>query len=108
MSKRKDLRWLFKGRHLDREVIVLCVRWQLRYKFGLRNLVEMLAERGLSLALAPKEVPVGHYDPALGESPHAGVCQTLESVDYDNRSVVAGRRDLREDSRQMGLSLPRR
>jgi hypothetical protein len=27
MSKLKDLEWLFNGRHFDREVIVLCVRW---------------------------------------------------------------------------------
>nr|WP_193727832.1 IS6 family transposase [Paraburkholderia franconis] len=42
--------WLFNGRHFDREVIVLCVRWYLRYKLSLRDLVEMMAERGLSLA----------------------------------------------------------
>ena len=23
---------LFKGRHFDREIIILCVRWYLRYK----------------------------------------------------------------------------
>src|ERR1700722_5657619 len=41
---------LFKGRHFDREIIDLCVRWYLRYKLSLRNLVEIMAERGLSLA----------------------------------------------------------
>src|SRR3954453_23386299 len=50
MSKLKDLEWLFNGRHFDREVIVLCVRWYLRYKPSLRDLVEMMAERGLSRA----------------------------------------------------------
>jgi len=35
---------------LDREVIILCVRWYLRYKFSFRDLVEMMAERVLSLA----------------------------------------------------------
>lgn len=44
MSKLKDLEWLFNGRHFDLAVIVLCVRWYLRY------LVEMMAERGVSLA----------------------------------------------------------
>ena len=39
-----------KGRHFDREIIVLCVRWYLRYKLSFRDLVEMMAERGLSLA----------------------------------------------------------
>ena len=41
---------VFEGRHFDREIIVLCVRWYLRYKLSLRDLVEMMAERGLSLA----------------------------------------------------------
>src|SRR3984957_14375641 len=41
---------LFKGRHFDREIIGLCVRWYLRYKLSFRDLVEMMAERGLSLA----------------------------------------------------------
>ncbi|MFM0150877.1 IS6 family transposase, partial [Paraburkholderia sp. RL18-085-BIA-A] len=36
--------------HFERNVIILCVRWYLRYKLSLRDLVEMMAERGLSLA----------------------------------------------------------
>jgi transposase-like protein len=48
MSKRTKAD-LFKGRHYERELIVLCVRWYLRFKLSLRDLVEMLAERGLSL-----------------------------------------------------------
>ena len=39
---------LFKGRHFDRQIIVLCVRWYLRYKLSFRDLVEM--REGLSLA----------------------------------------------------------
>ena len=50
MIKRKGLEGLFDGRHFDREIIILCVRWYLRYKLSLRDLVEMMAERGLSLA----------------------------------------------------------
>jgi transposase-like protein len=50
MSKLKNLEKLFGGRHFDREIIILCVRWYLRYKLSLRDLVEMMAERGLSLA----------------------------------------------------------
>jgi transposase-like protein len=41
---------LFKGRQFEREVIILCVRWYLRFKLSFRDLVEMIAERGLSLA----------------------------------------------------------
>jgi putative transposase len=41
---------LFRGRHFDREVIILCVRWYLRYKLSFRDLVEMMSERGLNLS----------------------------------------------------------
>jgi transposase-like protein len=40
---------LFKGRHFDREIIVLCVRWYLRFKLSSRDLVQMMAERGVAL-----------------------------------------------------------
>ncbi len=50
MGKRKSIEDLFKGRHFEREIILLCVRWYLRYKLSYRDLVEMMAERGLSLA----------------------------------------------------------
>jgi transposase-like protein len=50
MGKRKGVKDLFEGRHFDCEVIILCVRWYLRFKLSLRDLVEMMAERGLSMA----------------------------------------------------------
>jgi transposase-like protein len=50
MDKPGKIDRLFEGRHFDREVIVLCVCWYLRYKLSLRDLVEMMSERGLSLA----------------------------------------------------------
>src|SRR5262249_58986382 len=30
---------LFKGRHFDREIIVLCVRWYLSFKLSFRDLI---------------------------------------------------------------------
>jgi len=50
MGKLKSMDGLFAGRHFDREVIILCVLWYLRYKLSFRDLVEIMAERGLSLA----------------------------------------------------------
>lgn len=49
-KKAQSMDDLFKGRHFEREIIVLCVRWYLRFKLSLRDLVEMMAERGLALA----------------------------------------------------------
>jgi transposase-like protein len=51
MGKLKDIDGSFNGRHFDREFIVLCVRWHQRYKLSFRDITEMMAERGLSLAL---------------------------------------------------------
>ena len=40
---------LFRGRHFREEIIVLCLRWYLRYPLSYRNLEEMMTERGLSV-----------------------------------------------------------
>jgi len=40
---------LFKGRHYESEIILLCVRWYLRYSLSYRDLEEMMNERGLSV-----------------------------------------------------------
>jgi transposase-like protein len=54
---------LFEGRHFDREIIVLCVRWYLRFKLSFRDLVEMMAERDLSMAHTTIMRWVHHYAP---------------------------------------------
>src|ERR1035437_8190994 len=50
MTKLKSLDALFKGRHFEQEIIILCVRWYLRYKLSYRDLVEMMDERGLKVS----------------------------------------------------------
>ena len=40
---------LFKWRHCESEIILLCVRWYLRYALSYRDLEEMMNERGLSV-----------------------------------------------------------
>jgi transposase-like protein len=37
----------FKWRHFQAEIILLCVRWYLRYPLSYRDLEEMMRERGL-------------------------------------------------------------
>ena len=63
MGELKGIRELFEGRHFDREVVILCVRWYLRFKLSLRDLVEMMAERGLSIAHTTIMRWVRHYAP---------------------------------------------
>src|SRR3954454_18589168 len=44
---RRDRPALFKGRHFEAEIIILCVRRYLRYALSLRNLEEIMAERNV-------------------------------------------------------------
>jgi hypothetical protein len=39
----------FKWRHFEAEIILLCVRWYLRYALNSRDLEEIMVERGLSV-----------------------------------------------------------
>ena len=50
MIKPASAQDLFKGRHFDRDIIILCVRWYLTFKLSSRDLVQMMAERGIVLA----------------------------------------------------------
>ena len=54
---------LFKGRHFDREIVVLCVRWYLSFKLSYRDLVAMRSERGIGIAHSTILRWVQHYTP---------------------------------------------
>ena len=54
---------MFKGRHFDRSVILLCIRWYLAYNLSLRNLEEMMAERGIIVDHATIHRWVIQYSP---------------------------------------------
>ena len=58
---------MFKGRHFDQSVILLCVRWYLAYGLSLRNLEEMMAERGISVDHATVHRWVIRFSPLLLE-----------------------------------------
>src|SRR5580693_1496012 len=92
MGKLMGVEQLFEGRHFDREVIILCVRWYLRFKLSLRDLVEMMAERGLSLAHTTIMRWVWRYSP-----------------EFEKRSMRFGGSwrlgDIHQNSRRMVLSL---
>ena len=42
---RRERPTLFKRRHFEAEIILMCVRWYLRYPLSFRQLKEILAER---------------------------------------------------------------
>src|SRR3954447_4782676 len=58
---------LFRGRHFRDEIIVLCVRWYLRYPLSYRNLEEMMAERGLTIDHSTIARWVLRYAPVLNK-----------------------------------------
>lgn len=58
---------MFNGRHFDRSVILLCVRWYLAYNLSLRDLEEMMAERGLSVDHSTIHRWAVHFSPQLLE-----------------------------------------
>src|ERR687895_1267269 len=60
-------RSLFRGRHFRDEIIVLCVRWYLRYPLSYRNLEELMAERGLTIDHSTIARWVLRYAPVLNE-----------------------------------------
>jgi putative transposase len=58
---------MFKGRHFDRSVVLLRVRWYLAYNLSLRNLEEMMAECGILVDHATIRRWTVHYAPLLLE-----------------------------------------
>jgi hypothetical protein len=43
----------FKWRHFEAEIILLCVRWYLRYDLSYRDLEEIMIERGCRSTILP-------------------------------------------------------
>ena len=54
---------LFKGRHFDGQIIILCVSWYASFKLSLRDLVIMMADRGIRLTHTTILRWVQHYLP---------------------------------------------
>jgi len=58
---------LFKWKHFESEIIMLCVRWYLKYPLSYRMLVEMMQERGLNLTHITIMRWVHQYSPIISE-----------------------------------------
>jgi transposase, IS6 family len=57
----------FRGRHFADVIIILCVRWYLRYSLSYRDLEEIIAERGLAVDHVTIWRWVQHYSPLLNQ-----------------------------------------
>src|SRR5947209_91856 len=73
----------FKWRHFEAEIILLCVRWYLRYSLSYRDLEEMMAERGLRVDHTTIYRWVQRYAPELDKRcrPHLKACNDSWKVD---------------------------
>jgi len=40
----------FKGKQFSKEIIILCIRWYLKYNLSYRDLQEMMLERGIEVS----------------------------------------------------------
>ena len=58
---------MFKGRHLDKSDILLCVRWYLNYNLSLRNLKGMMTVRGITMDRSTMHHWVLYFSPQLHE-----------------------------------------
>jgi transposase, IS6 family len=74
---------LFKWRHFQADIILLCVRWYLRYALSYRDLEEMMVERGLSVDHTTISRWVQRYAPELEKRcrSHLKVCNDSWKVD---------------------------
>src|SRR5213595_3062367 len=83
---------LFRGRHFTDEIIVLCVRWYLRYSLSYRDLTEIMCERNLSIDPSTIWRWVQRYAPELNERLRRELKPTNRSWRVDETYVrVAGR-----------------
>ncbi|CAI8983157.1 transposase [Bacillus sp. IT-79MI2] len=78
---------LFKWKHYQPDIILLTVRWYLRYNLSFRNLVEMMEERGLSIAHTTIMRWVHQYGPELDERVRRHLKTTNDSWRVDETYV---------------------
>src|SRR5512135_331561 len=73
----------FKWRHYESEIILLCVRWYLRYSLSYRDLEEMMLERGLHVDHTTISRWVQCYAPEIDKRsrPHLKACNASWRVD---------------------------
>jgi transposase-like protein len=73
----------FKWRHFQSDIILLCIRWYLRYSLSYRDLEEIMQERGLFVDHTTIYRWVQHYAPELDKRcrPHLKACNDSWKVD---------------------------
>ena len=78
---------LFKWKHYQPDIILLTVRWYLRYNLSFRDLVEMMEERGLSISHTTIMRWVHQYGPELDKRIRRHLKQTNDSWRVDETYI---------------------
>ena len=82
----------FKWKQFQPDIILLCTRWYLRYGVTFRDLVEMMEERGLSMAHTTIMRWVHQYSPELDQRTRPHLRKTGDSWKVDETYVkIKGR-----------------
>ncbi len=82
---------LFKWRHFEPEIILLCVRWDCRYQLSYRDLTEMMRERGLSVDHSTLFRWVQTYAPEINKRMRPHLKMTGTSYRVDETYIKVGR-----------------
>ncbi len=82
---------LFKWRHFEPEIILLCVRWYCRYQLSYRDLTEMMRERGLSVHHSTLFRWVQTYAPEINKRMRPHLKMTGTSYRVDETYIKVGR-----------------
>ncbi|HFK1464491.1 IS6 family transposase [Bacillus sp. YAF12_1] len=78
---------LFKWKHYQPNIILLTVRWYLRYNLSFRNVVERMEKRGLSMAHTTIMRWVHQYGPELDERVRRHLKTTNDSWKVDETYI---------------------
>ena len=82
----------FKWRHFEAEIILLCVRWYLRYSLSYRDLEEIMLERGLHVDHTTIYRWVQRYAPELDKRCRPHLKATTDSWRVDETYVKGATR----------------
>jgi len=77
----------FKWRHFEREIILLNVRWYLRYALSYRDLEEMMLERGLTVDHTTIYRWVQRYSPEIEKRCRPHLRPTNDSYRVDETYI---------------------
>ena len=77
----------FKWRHFEAVIILLCVRWYLRYALSYRDLEEMMTERGLAFIHTTIYRWVQEYAPELDKRSRPFLKKTNDSWRVDETYI---------------------